>query len=127
MNPNGLPRGIRDQIGPKKIRTCTLHSARVHNNQVFTMEDNWREVEQVVSEFLDLPSEDVQRRLEMRGLPPEIRRRAEELLLAWRASDGFLDPPNFASAVADPDRLLGEKLGCWRLAAVIGSGGMGTV
>ena len=91
------------------------------------MESNWREVEQAVGELLDLPEEEARRRLEGSGLAPEIRRRAEELLRAWRDSEGFLDPPPAPLAAPAPDRLVGERLGAWRLSAVIGSGGMGTV
>lgn len=91
------------------------------------MESNWREVEQVVGELLDFPKDEVQSRLERSGLPPEVRRRAEELLRAWQDSDGFLDPPIPPSSPAEPDRLLGDRLGSWRLSSVIGSGGMGTV
>jgi non-specific serine/threonine protein kinase/serine/threonine-protein kinase len=88
------------------------------------MENNWREVEQVVGELLELPEDECLSKLACSGLAPEIRRRAEELLRAWRDSDGFLDPPERATA---PDRLLGQRLGSWRLSSVIGSGGMGTV
>src|SRR6266496_4094031 len=91
------------------------------------MENNWREVEQVLGELLDLPDDECRSRLERSPLSPEIRRRAGELLRAWRDSEGFLDPPVSVATLPEPDRLLGERLGVWRLTAVIGSGGMGTV
>src|SRR5215471_18212238 len=92
------------------------------------MENNWREVDQLVGELLDLPENEVRSWLENGGLAPEIRRRAEQLLQAWRDSEDFLeDPPVLSALRSEPDRLLGAMLGSWRLSAVIGSGGMGTV
>ena len=55
------------------------------------METNWRQVEQVVGELLELPEDQIRSRLERSGLTPEIRRRAEDLLRAWRDSEGFLE------------------------------------
>ncbi len=93
------------------------------------MEPNWREVEQVVGELLELPQDEARRRLERSGLTPEVQRRAEDLLRAWRDSEGFLEDglPVLLPSPPEPDRLLGERLGSWRLSAVIGSGGMGVV
>jgi tetratricopeptide (TPR) repeat protein len=92
------------------------------------MENNWREVELVVGELLELPEGEARTRLERSGLTPEVRRRAEQLLRACRDSEGFLeDPPILLGAPPGPDRRLGERLGSWRLSSVIGSGGMGTV
>jgi tetratricopeptide (TPR) repeat protein/predicted Ser/Thr protein kinase len=84
-------------------------------------------VEQVVGELLDLSEQEVLSRLEQCGLAPDVRHRAEELLRAWRDSEGFLDPPVMPARPLEPDRRIGERLGAWRLSTVIGSGGMGTV
>jgi non-specific serine/threonine protein kinase/serine/threonine-protein kinase len=99
-----------------------------HNDLTFAMENNWREVDQLVGELLDLPENEARSRLEHGRLAPEIRRRAEELLQAWHDSEDFLDDPPILSALrSEPDRRLGARLDSWQLSSVIGSGGMGTV
>jgi len=115
---------------PKQNRTkkdfCLYFPVpQVHNGVAFAMERNWREVQHVVGELLDLSEDEVRSHLDRSGLAPDIRRRAEELLSAWRDSEGFLDDSPVLPPA--PDRLLGQRLGSWRLSAVIGSGGMGTV
>src|SRR5579862_693645 len=90
------------------------------------MENGWREFERVLGELVEMPSGQWEVFLDRAGLTTEVRRRVEELLTAWRESDGFLEPPVLA-APPQPDRLIGQRLGPWRVVSIIGSGGMGAV
>jgi tetratricopeptide (TPR) repeat protein len=88
-------------------------------------ENCWREVEQVLSEALELPADKYREYLDRKRVTPEVRDRVEQLLRACRTSEGFLEKPILAP---DPSqRLVGTRLGPWRLTGIIGSGGMGTV
>ncbi len=62
---------------------------------------------------------------------PALRRRVETLLKYHDSSGDFITSPAFAVApellVADPETLVGQRLGFYRLDAVAGVGGMGVV
>ncbi|CAN5751016.1 hypothetical protein BH20VER1_BH20VER1_07320 [soil metagenome] len=62
----------------------------------------------------------------------EALRRKVELLLKYHDTSGdFIETPAFAVApellVADPEALIGQHLGCYRVDALLGAGGMGVV
>ncbi|HVN05028.1 MAG TPA: serine/threonine-protein kinase [Bryobacteraceae bacterium] len=95
------------------------------NDSKTMAESQWTEVERILSEVLDLPDDERESYLDRADPPPEVRRRVIELLTAVRDSTGFLEPPALDLPVAD--RRVGQRLGVWRLEALIGSGGMATV
>ncbi len=88
---------------------------------------NWREIEPLLDEVLDLPINERSPWLEqLRTTAPELADRLNELLAVEAVADerGFLAEPPEALGSAG---LEGWQLGAYRLERPLGAGGMGTV
>src|SRR5215210_5256832 len=98
--------------------------------------DRWRQIETILDQALDLPSEKRSLLLdEVCADDPSLRAEVEALLAADAGAGGFLVTPAgeydadlLADAVEEiePD-LAGQQMGPYRLLREIGGGGMGTV
>jgi non-specific serine/threonine protein kinase/serine/threonine-protein kinase len=88
-----------------------------------------RRVDAVLDELLDLPDAERLKGLSARGTEdPAVLAEVESLLLAARASGGFLETPALsASEPTAPPPLIGALIGAWRITRLIGRGGMGEV
>jgi len=98
--------------------------------------DRWRQIETILDQALDLPSD--QRSLlldEVCADDPSLRAEVEALLAADAGAGGFLVTPAgeydadlLADAVEEIESdLTGQQMGPYRLLSEIGGGGMGTV
>ncbi|MEZ5429393.1 MAG: hypothetical protein R2747_24300, partial [Pyrinomonadaceae bacterium] len=95
--------------------------------------ENWRKVEEIVSEALALEGEQylsyVNRKFEEF---PELKGEIKSLLQNKDEADGFFDSPaalQFAGFFDDQDSasMEGQKLGVYRILRELGTGGMGAV
>jgi len=88
-----------------------------------------RRADAVLDELLDLPDAERLRSLGARGIEdPAVLAEVESLLLAARASGGFLETPALSAAEpAAPEPLIGALIGAWRVTRLVGRGGMGEV
>jgi non-specific serine/threonine protein kinase/serine/threonine-protein kinase len=86
-------------------------------------------VDAVLDELLDLPDAERLRSLGARGTEdPAVLAEVESLLLAARASGGFLETPALSAAEPTaPEPLIGALIGAWRITRLVGRGGMGEV
>src|SRR5580700_1128374 len=88
-----------------------------------------RRVDAVLDDLLDLS--DAEQLEKLRALStedPAVLAEVGSLLLAARASGGFLESPVFCRAEpASPAPFIGTRIGAWRITRLIGHGGMGEV
>ena len=86
--------------------------------------ERWREIQELLDAFLDLPAPDRSGWLESRCGDPGLRAQVEELAAAAEAPDPLLERPaaRLVNEVSEP-----EALGPYRLVERIESGGMGSV
>lgn len=103
--------------------------------------DLWQRVEPILDAALDRPSREWPALLdEACGDDTELRAEVEALLRDCAAAEGFLDlaDPRLVEARAEPfvdprhpfplpEERLGDRLGVYQLAEILGRGGMGTV
>ncbi len=95
----------------------------------------YRWAREIFFDLMELPAPDRESALrEFCGSDHELCRDVEELLAASETAEGFLDAPilgdalhQISSSPADPEDLLGERVGVYVLERLIGSGGMGGV
>lgn len=86
----------------------------------------------IFNEALERPSEERSAFLEQRcGGDPDLRRQVDLLLRYHDEAGDFLAAPAAANApellTTDPEALIGQRLGCYRIDGVLGIGGMGVV
>ena len=88
-----------------------------------------RRVDAVLDELLDLPEVERLKRVQALSTEdPAVLAEVQSLLLAARASGGFLESPvDCPSDPPAPAPLIGARIGAWRLTQLIGHGGMGEV
>lgn len=87
--------------------------------------ERWRQIDRLLDEALDLPTEARASFLERAcGGDLDLRREVESLLEAHAQSDTFIETP----AIADVNRTLtGRQLGTYEIISLLGAGGMGEV
>jgi serine/threonine protein kinase/Flp pilus assembly protein TadD len=101
------------------------------------MSQRWQQLEEIFQTALDL-SEGERAQFINRACAtdPELRREVETLLTQYEEADNLLDQPLYgrsglqdlaASIKNEPDPLIGQRLGAYRIEREIGSGGMGVV
>jgi hypothetical protein len=88
-----------------------------------------RRVDAALDELLDLSdTEQLERLRALSTEDPAVLAEVESLLLAARASGGFLESSVFGPAEpASPAPFIGARIGAWRITRLIGHGGMGEV
>src|SRR5579863_9719317 len=81
-------------------------------------------VDAVLDELLDLPDTERLKRVHALGTEdPAVLAEVESLLLAARASGGFLESPAFCAAEpASSAPLIGARIGAWRVTRLVGHG-----
>ncbi len=86
-------------------------------------------VDALLDDMFDLPEEERIANLRARRIEDSaVLAEVESLLRSASASGGFLsDPPKPAAEELIPDGTLGLRLGAWRIARLLGRGGMGEV
>src|ERR1700735_3532764 len=86
-------------------------------------------VDAVLDQLLDLPEAERLKRMQAFSTEdPAVLAEVQSLLLAARASGGFLESPVFCPAEPPaPAPLIGACIGAWRITQLIGHGGMGEV
>ena len=94
--------------------------------------DRWRSCADIFNLAVEQPPNERAAFLERRCDGDEALRRKVELLLKYHDKSGdFIKAPAFEAApellAGDPDRLIGLHIGCYRVNAVAGVGGMGVV
>lgn len=90
---------------------------------------NWHDVEGVLAAVMDLPPTERSVRIaQLCGDRPELRAEVESLLTAHEKAASFLEVDTLVdSSAATNFPLEGKQLGPYRLLAIVGLGGMGTV
>lgn len=87
----------------------------------------WSELSRVFNEALDAHRGDPKETLAAaRAADPALASRVEALLATYRNAENFLEDPAVVVA-APPEPAAGSELGVYRLEALIGRGGMGSV
>jgi eukaryotic-like serine/threonine-protein kinase len=88
-----------------------------------------RRTDAILDELLDLPDPEQPERLDALGTEdPAVLAEVKSLLLAARASGGFLESSVFCSPdPATPAPFIGARIGAWRITRLVGHGGMGEV
>jgi serine/threonine protein kinase/Tfp pilus assembly protein PilF len=94
--------------------------------------ERWRSCTEIFSAALERPHNARAAFLERSCNGDDVLRRKVELLLKYHDTSGdFIKSPAFEVALellaADPQALIGQHLGCYRVDAVAGMGGMGVV
>src|SRR5918995_3366094 len=96
------------------------------------MKPDWPEVESLLDEILELPSEERVRFLECVGeRAPELRAEVERWLRATERGNGFLDQSGaeyvapLVSATEETGSAEGTRIGPYRITGVAGPGGLG--
>ena len=94
--------------------------------------ERWQSCTEIFNAALERPENERAALLERTCDGDEALRRKVELLLKYHDKAGaFIDSPAFAAApellLEDADALIGQRLGCYRIDAVLGAGGMGVV
>jgi len=99
--------------------------------------ERWQQLEEIFQTALDLSESDRSQFIKRAcGTDPELRREVETLLTQYEAAGNLLDQPvydqsgiqHLASLLSnEPDPLIGQRLGAYRIEGEIGSGGMGVV
>jgi eukaryotic-like serine/threonine-protein kinase len=94
--------------------------------------ERWQNCIEIFDAAVQLPHNARAALLERSCDGDEALRRQVELLLKYHDESGdFIDSPAFVIApellIDDPDALIGQHLGCYRIDAVLGVGGMGVV
>ncbi|MFN2624243.1 MAG: protein kinase, partial [Chthoniobacterales bacterium] len=94
--------------------------------------DDWRSCTQIFDEAVEVPPGERDELLTRRCAGNDALRRKVELLLRSDEQSGdFIETPAFAIApelfLEEPDALLGQYLGQYRVESVLGVGGMGVV
>jgi len=93
--------------------------------------ERWKRIEQVFESALELAAEERSAFLDRAcDGDPELRREVEAMIATTKDFGGVIQSAIAKEAIdlADSgDALLGKRIGAWRLARVLGHGGMGTV
>ncbi len=94
--------------------------------------ERWQKCTEIFNTALELPPAERSTYLDQSCSGDSLLRRQVELLLDSHARAGrFIDAPAFESApellLGDPDALIGQQLGFYRIHAILGIGGMGVV
>src|SRR5262245_2936213 len=93
--------------------------------------EQWKRIEEVFEAIIDAPAEERPALLvQVCGRDGELRREVESLLAADRGYLAAIEAAisnQAADLAVSGEELVGKRLGVWRLTAVIGHGGMGTV
>ena len=94
--------------------------------------DLWQSCTEIFNAAVERPPNARAALLEQRCNGDEALRRKVELLLKYHDESGdFIDSPAFVVApellVDDPNALVGQHLGCYRIDGILGAGGMGVV
>jgi serine/threonine protein kinase/Tfp pilus assembly protein PilF len=94
--------------------------------------ERWQSCTEIFNAALERPPNERAAFLERSCDGDETLRRKVELLLKYHDTSGdFIKSPAFQAApellVGDPETLIGQHLGCYRVEAVAGVGGMGVV
>ena len=94
--------------------------------------DRWRQIDRLLDEALDLPTEERALFLERAcGGDLELRREVESLLEAHAKSETFIETPAIAEEnelISDStESYLGRQLGTYEVISLLGAGGMGEV
>ncbi len=97
----------------------------------------WQQLEEIFQTALDLSETDRSRFINRAcGTDPDLRREVETLLTQYEAAGDLLDQPLYdevgiqdlaSSMTAEPDPMIGKRVGAYRIEREIGSGGMGVV
>jgi eukaryotic-like serine/threonine-protein kinase len=91
-------------------------------------QDQRTRIDHLLDELLDLPETARLQSLRTRAEDPAVIAEVESLLRADRAAGKFMDEPARPPVDSEPpDRLIGTRIGAWRIARLIGRGGMGEV
>lgn len=92
-------------------------------------QQDWRDVERIFSEGLQVPATDRPQWLESQcGARTDLRREVDSLFASHDSAGSFLDPgPPAADDVGHPGDLTGVRIGAFRLTRPIGRGGMSVV
>ena len=94
--------------------------------------ERWQTCTEIFNAAVERPRAERPALLERRCDGDEALRQKVELLLKYHDKAGdFIDSPAFEVTpellLDDPDALIGQHLGCYRIDAVLGAGGMGVV
>src|SRR5947208_4298049 len=94
--------------------------------------ERWQSCSEIFNVAIEQPPDERAAFLERSCDGDEALRRKVELLLKYHDAAGdFIKSPAFEIApellVGDPEALIGQRLGCYRVDAVAGIGGMGVV
>ena len=94
--------------------------------------ESWHTCTELLNATIDRPHNARKAFLDGACNGDEALRRKVELLLKYHDKSGdFIEAPAFAVApellVEDHDALIGQRLGCYRVDAIVGTGGMGVV
>nr|HRC85496.1 serine/threonine protein kinase [Thermoanaerobaculia bacterium] len=91
----------------------------------------WLQVEELFAQAVTLPPPERPSFLDRATTDPDLRSEVERLLAADASAGPFIERAIERGALAlardEEVELLGQKVGEWRLASVLGQGGMGTV
>ncbi len=117
-----MERGFADCPCKKNMQPSDHTTSRLTSQQR-------NRVDALLDELLDLPAEARAARLRDRhSEDPAVLSEVESLLLAAKASDGFLGTPARPSVdLPVQDALVGTRVGAWKITRLIGHGGMGDV